>query len=233
MDRCALEHPYQAGRHDEGAPLRPGGNELTLRALRCAGFAPGERVLDLGCGVGVATKLLRRHGCEALGLDLVARRLALARGKEPTLAMVAGNARRLPFADGCLDGILTECALSLVGYTAATLAECRRVLRPGGRLAVTDLYARAQDARHPPLPGCLGGMSSRTGILATLADAGFAVRRWEDHSDRLKSFVAQLIFAGIGAEDLWTGDGPAYAAALRACRPGYFLLIAEKPTRNN
>lgn len=228
MDRCVLEHPYQAGRHDSGEPLRPGGSELTLRALRCAGFAPGARVLDLGCGVGVATKLLRRHGCEALGLDLVAKRLALARRADPALAMVAGDAHHLPFADGSLDGILTECALSLVGYTAATLAECRRVLRPGGRLAITDLYARADDAQRPTLPGCLGGMGSRAGILAALAAAGFAVQRWEDHSDRLKSFVGQLIFAGIGAESLWTGDDPAYAAALRASRPGYFLLVAER-----
>jgi arsenite methyltransferase len=230
MSQCVLEHPYQAGRHDSGEPLRPGGGELTLRAIRCAGFAPDERVLDLGCGVGVATKLLRRHGCEALGLDLVAKRLALARGKEPTLSMVAGDARRLPFADGCLDGILTECALSLIGYTEETLAECRRVLRPGGRLAITDLYARAEADGLAPLPGCLGGMRPRHGILAALVAAGLGVQRWEDHSDRLKAFVGQLIFAGIGAESLWTGDGPAYAAALRASRPGYFLIVA---TRND
>ena len=228
MTPCVLEHPYQAGCHDRGEPLRPGGSELTLRALRSANFAPGERVLDLGCGTGVATKLLRRHGCEALGLDLVAKRLALARSQESTLAMVAGDARSLPFADGCFDGILSECALSLIGYTADTLAECRRVLRPGARLAITDLYTRVEEAPCQPLPGCLGGMTSRANILAALAVAGFALRRWEDHSDRLKSFVAQLIFAGIGAESLWTGDSPAYAAALRASRPGYFLLVAQR-----
>ncbi len=72
MQRCALEHPYQSGRHDDGAPLRPGGADLTQRALHCAGFRAGERVLDLGCGVGVATRLLREHGCTALGLDLAA-----------------------------------------------------------------------------------------------------------------------------------------------------------------
>ena len=225
---CLLEHPYQAGRHDSGEPLRPGGSELTLRALRQAGFAPGQRVLDLGCGVGIATKLLRRHGCTALGIDLATNRLEIARRADPALTMVAGDARRLPLADACLDGILTECALSLVGYAAATLAECHRVLRPGGRLAITDLYARAEDGARPPLPGCLGGMISRTSLLAALAAAGFVVQHWEDHSDRLKTFVGQLIFAGIGAEALWTGDGPAYAAALRACRPGYFLLVAER-----
>ena len=225
---CALEHPYQAGRHDDGAPLRPGGSELTARALNLAGFATGERVLDLGCGVGVATRLLQRHGCTAIGLDLALKRLSLARRDEPALAMVAGDAAQLPFAAESLDGILAECSLSLIGYSPATLAECQRVLRRGGRLAVTDLYTRADNGQRPALPGCLGGMAARAGILAALADAGFIVECWEDHSDRLKSFVAQLIFAGSGAEALWSGDGPDYAAALRASRPGYFLLVARK-----
>ena len=225
---CALEHPYQAGRHDDGAPLRPGGSELTARALNLAGFATDERVLDLGCGVGVATRLLQRHGCTAIGVDLAVNRLSLARRDEPALAMVAGDAAQLPFAAESLDGILAECSLSLTGFAPAVLAECHRVLRRGGRLAVTDLYARADDALRPALPGCLGGMAARAGILAALADAGFIVQCWEDHSDRLKSFVAQLIFTGGGAEALWIGGGADDAAALRASRPGYFLLVARK-----
>jgi SAM-dependent methyltransferase len=233
MDQCALEHPYQRGRHDDGEPLRPGGSELTLRAVQCADFAAGERVLDLGCGVGVATQLLHRHGCTALGLDVARQRLAQARRNEPALAMITGDARRLPFADDSLDGILAECSLSLIGYTAEMLAECRRVLRPGGRLAVTDLFARAEDVEPPNLPGCLGSMASRGTILAAMGDAGLGVQRWEDHSDLLKSFVAQLIFSGRGTEALWTRDGSAYTTALRACRPGYFLLIATKPARSN
>lgn len=228
MSACVLEHPYQSGCHDAGAPLRPGGAELTRRAMLCAGFLAGARVLDLGCGVGVATRLLHAQGCRALGVDLAAPRLALARRTAPELAMVAGDARRLPFADGSLDGVLAECSLSLIGYTATVLSECRRVLRPGGRIAVTDLFARADAVGPSPLPGCLGGLVSRAAVLAAFADAGFAVQRWEDHSERLKSFVAQLIFSGQGAEALWAGDGPAYAAALRARRPGYFLLVGER-----
>jgi len=229
MDACCLEHPFQSGRHADGETLRPGGSELTLRAMACAGFAPGERVLDLGCGTGVATRMLHAHGCAAVGLDLAGRRLALARADDPALTVVAADARCLPFADASLDGILAECSLTLAGYTAATLAECRRVLRPGGRLAVTDLFVRVDDVGRTPLPGCMDGMMSRHAILAAMADAGFAVRRWEDHSDVLKSFMAQLIFSGRGTEALWFGNGSAYSAALRACRPGYFLLIAERP----
>ena len=232
MQRCALEHPYQSGRHDDGAPLRPGGADLTQRALHCADFRAGECVLDLGCGVGVATRMLHERGCRAHGLDLAAPRLAMARRTMPELTMVAGDARCLPFADGAFDGMLAECSLSLIGYTAAALAECRRVLRPGARFAVTDLFARADGPAPSPSSGCLGGMVSRDEVREAFTDAGFVIEQWEDHSDRLKAFVAQLIFSGAGAEALWACDGADGAAALRARRPGYFLLVAVRQERN-
>lgn len=233
MDACVLEYPYQSGCHDAGAPLRPGGEELTRRALHCAGFRVGERVLDLGCGVGVATRMLHERGCRAHGLDFAAPRLAMARGATPELTMVAGDARCLPFANGSFDGMLAECSLSLIGYTVTHLAECRRVLRPGARFAVTDLYARADALAPLPSAGCLAGMVPRETIIAAFADAGFVVECWEDHSDRLKSFVAQLIFSGAGAEALWACDGADGAAALRARRPGYFLLVAVRQERSH
>ena len=226
---CVLEHPFETGRFDDGDALRPGGLELTVRAMQCAGFTAGMRVLDLGCGGGAGTALLHRHGCEVIGLDLSPARLADACRESPA---VGGDARRLPFADESMDGILAECSLSLAGYDAGTLTECRRVLRPGGRLAITDVYARHGDTDPTPLPGCLAGLAPRADILAALAEAGVAIPRWEDPSDVQKVFLAQLIFSGRGAGALWTGDGSAYTAALRAQRPGYFLLVAGKPTRS-
>jgi arsenite methyltransferase len=229
--QCTLEHPYQSGHlgiTSDGEALRPGGLELTMRAIHCAGFAAGQHVLDLGCGGGAGSRQLRHHGCTPIGLDLAPGRLAGAVRALPKLAAVAGDARRLPFADASIDGILAECSLSLAGYGEAALGECLRVLRPGGKLAVTDVFARIEDAERAPLPGCLAGLASRHEILAALGAAGFGIVRWEDHSDVLKSFLAQLIFSGRGAESLWTGDGSAYSAALRACRPGYFLLVAQR-----
>jgi len=230
--QCTLEHPYQSGRHDDGEPLRPGGLELTTRAIQCAGFAAPDYILDLGCGTGTGTKLLRRHGCVAIGLDRSPARLAQAASTQPNFTAVAADARWLPLADASVDGVLAECSLSLTGYNQATLGECHRVLRPGGRLAITDVFARHEDPERAPLPGCLAGLTSRGEILAAMAAAGFIVQRWEDHSDVLKSFLAQLIFSGRGSEALWAGNGTAFAAALRACRPGYFLLTACKPTRS-
>ena len=244
MEHCALEHPYQSGRHDDGAPLRPGGDELSLRAFDGAAFAAGQRVLDLGCGVGVATRLLHARGCLAFALDRAHGRLVQARRYEPGLLPVAADGRQLPFANDSLDGIISECAFSLIGYSADLLSECRRVLRPGGRLALTDLYARAgaapdvapnvahNAATNAPPAGCLGGMTTRDAIFAALSAAGLRVETWQDHTPRLKSFVAQLMFSGQCAKLPFCGDDPAGAAALRARRPGYFLLIAAKPERS-
>ena len=236
-DCCALEHPYQSGRHDDGAPLRPGGDELSRLAFDCAGFSAGQRVLDLGCGVGVGTRLLHARGCLAVGLDRASARLAQARRSEPGLVLVAGDGRRLPFADDSFDGIVAECVCSLIGYSAGFFAECARVLRPGGRLALTDLYARADAGTETPgdaaLAGCLAGMTTRDAIIAALAGAGLRIETWQDHTPRLASFVAQLIFSGQGGEALYSGEGPAGAAALRARRPGYFLLVASKPERTS
>jgi ubiquinone/menaquinone biosynthesis C-methylase UbiE len=225
---CVLEHPYQSGRFADGESLRPGGSELTIRAMQCAGFGAGKRILDLGCGDGAGSRLLYQHGCVPIALDLALPSLAHAAAAQAELAAVAADARRLPFADGSVDGILAECSLSLAGYQSSTLAECHRVLVPGGRLAITDVYARHGDSDRSPLPGCLAGLAPRADILAALVEAGFSIQRWEDHSDVLKSFLAQMIFSGRGSEALWTGDGSAFTAALRAQRPGYFLLVAAK-----
>jgi arsenite methyltransferase len=233
---CALEHPYQSGNignADNGERLRPGGVQLTVRAIDCAGFTAGERILDLGCGNGAGVNRLRRHGCVPVGVDLAPQSLARAAQALPGLAAIAGDARRLPFADASFDGMLAECSLSLAGFTPATLVECLRVLRPGGKLAVTDVFARADDAQRTALPGCLAGLASRKDILAALVAAGFIVERWEDHSDVLKSLLVQLILSGGGAESLWNSDGSNYTTALRACRPGYFLLIAAKLARSD
>ena len=237
MDCCALEHPYQSGRHDDGAPLRPGGDELTRLICEHAAFGAGQRVLDLGCGVGVGTRQLQASGCLVFGLDRAPHRLAMACRTLPGLPAVAADGRGLPFADRCFDGIVAECAFSLIGYQAANFAECARVLRPGGRLALTDLYARAGEATDHRTDGgasgCLAGMTTRETIFAALADAGLSIDTWQDHTPRLASFVAQLILSDQGGEALWLGDGPAAGAALRARRPGYFLLVARKPERRS
>jgi len=230
---CVAAHPYHSGQFggDAGEPLRPGGQDLTRRAIQCAGFAAGQQVLDLGCGEAGGTKLLRRRGCAAIGLDASTTSLVGVATRLPDLPLVAASAEQLPFADGSLDGILAECSLSLTGFSPAALAECQRVLRPGGQLAVTDVFARAKGGSGAALPACLATLSERDDILARLVDAGFQVGRWEDHSAVLKTFMARLIFETGSADSLWAGNSATLNASLRQSRPGYFLLIAGKARR--
>jgi arsenite methyltransferase len=112
------------------------------------------------------------------------------------------------------------------------------VLRPGGRLAVTDLYARSPDGvpmlQALPPGSCLGGAVGREAVGAALRRHGFAVRRWEDHSRVLTALAVRLLWEHDDASRLWyppDADPAAVRAAVRAARPGYFLLIAEMSGR--
>ncbi len=227
---CCVVHPYQSGRfggsHKEA--LRPGGSVLTRLAIHYAGFVAGEHILDLGCGEGAGTQLLLEHGCHAIGVDASADSLASAAARLPGVSLITASACSLPFANASVDGILAECLLSLVEQRGAVLAQCHRVLRSGGRLAITDVFAREAADASQPLPACLTGMARQQEILDGLAHAGFRVERWEDHSPVLKTFMARLIFESDTPDGLWAGDAGVMNAALRQCRPGYFLLIAIK-----
>jgi SAM-dependent methyltransferase len=227
---CCVVHPYQSGRfggsHKEA--LRPGGSALTRLAIQHAGFVAGEYILDLGCGEGAGTQLLLEHGCHAIGVDVSAASLASAAARLPGVSLITASACNLPFANASVDGILAECLLSLVEQRGAVLAECHRVLRHGGRLAITYVFAREAASASQQLPACLTGMALQKEILAELTHAGFRVERWEDHSKVLKTFMARLIFESDTPDGLWAGDAGAMNAALRQCHTGYFLLIAIK-----
>jgi ubiquinone/menaquinone biosynthesis C-methylase UbiE len=227
---CAVVHPYRSGRFggSDVEPLRPGGLELTRLAMHYAGFGAGDHILDLGCGEGAGTQLLCHLGCNAIGLDTSTASLATAAARLPGLPLIRASACYLPFADASLDGILAECSLSLVEQRAVVLAECYRAMRPGGRFAITDVFACDTVSHDQPLPSCLVGMTAQNEILAGLANAGFRVERWEDHSQVLKAFLARLIFECDSTDALWAGDAGTLSAALKQCRPGYFLLIAVK-----
>jgi len=99
---------------------------------------PGSRVLDLACGTGDLSRIALRAGHQVIGADLSAGMLA-ANGT--TTPLVEADGSRLPFSDGAFDGLVCGYALRNFTDLAATLAECARVLRPGGRLAVLEVDA--------------------------------------------------------------------------------------------
>ena len=220
-----------------GPTIRPGGLELTDRALAHCRLPAGAAVLDAGCGRGATLAHLKnRHRLRAIGLDLSQLLLVEGRSNDPSLAMVRADAARTPLPDEGLAAVCCECVLSLTPAPRRVLEEFFRVLAPGGYLLLSDLY-RPSPASVAPAPAasvncCLKGTATQEQIVDRVSAAGFKISVWEDHSPLLKVLAAQLVFA-YGSLDafwrsVWGGSDPAGEATKTCGRPGYFLLVARK-----
>ena len=108
------------------------------RTVRSLGLPPGSRVLDLACGTGDLCRVLTAAGYRAVGVDRSAGMLASARTGSP---LVRGDALDLPVPDGGVDGLVCGFALRNFLSLEPFLAECARVLRPGGRVALLEVSA--------------------------------------------------------------------------------------------
>jgi SAM-dependent methyltransferase len=128
--------------------IHPGGRASTDRLLQWAAVQPGERVLDIGCGVGTtAIRLAREYGAEVVAGDIS----PLMRERATTnvsAARLAGRVqvqdadiRTLPFPDDSFDVVVAEAVTMFVNRPRAA-AELRRVARPGGRVLATEFYWR-------------------------------------------------------------------------------------------
>lgn len=157
--------------------------------LDAAGVGAGTRVLDLACGPGVVEGMAAARGGVVCGLDFSAAMLAEARATHPSVQFVQSDAEAVPLPDASLDAVVSNFGLHHVPRPALALAEARRVLRPGGRVAFTfwaghaeniawklvfDAVRRCGDpaASAAPVPG--GGFGTMQDCLDALAAAGFA-----------------------------------------------------------
>ena len=98
---------------------------------------PGDRVLDVACGTGIVARRAAARGAEVVGADLNGQMLAVASAAEPAIEWLEADAADLPFPDGAFDVVLCQQGLQFMPDPAAAVAEMRRVLAPGGRLAVS------------------------------------------------------------------------------------------------
>lgn len=238
MQRSACESA--AWREIAGGALRPGGVGLTRRGLALCGFAPGARLLDVGCGPGTSLELVAGLGYEAIGLDRSAR---LLRDTTANAVRLRGDFAALPLADACLDGILCECALSLASDPLPVLDEWRRTLKSGGRVLLSDIVLPpgCPEGNAPSGESACGFANAARSLesLAGLLEArGFGILALEDHSGLLAQLAARIVWhcGSLRAfTDLWKGeeestacDAPRPAGGTSRVKYGYALVIAEK-----
>jgi arsenite methyltransferase len=184
---CASVYEHPAVRWLLGNELHPGGEATTRRALELTGVGPGDRLLDVASGHGTSALLAARElGCRVDGLEYGSRAVqeataaARAAGLQARVAFRRGDAEALPFESASFDAVLCECSLCTFPDKARAASELRRVLRPGGRLALCDVVVEhsrlGADLRGPfAVLACVGAALPRSGYERLLADAGLPV----------------------------------------------------------
>lgn len=216
--------------------LRPGGKELTLELLSFCNFARGAAVLDIGCGPGHSLELLANHfGLRPTGVDPSPAMLAKAAQQAPMAELLQGSATALPCADSSFDGVLCECVLSLTEDMGRSLREMHRVLKPEGKLILTDICCKqlSLQARLPELKSCISRALPLEMITDGLIRAGFSLTLLRDRTDLLKQLAGQIIFSYGSLEKFWALFMDSQAAQRTSCALataplGYYVLVAEK-----
>jgi demethylmenaquinone methyltransferase/2-methoxy-6-polyprenyl-1,4-benzoquinol methylase len=208
MSRASLEKQPQdvAGMFDDVAAkydvtndvLSLGQTRLWRRAVaRALDVGPGERVLDLGAGTGTSSLPFAAAGASVVPCDFSLGMLREGKKRHPALPLTAGDATRLPFADGVFDAVTISFALRNVQDVDAALREMRRVVRPGGRLVVCEF---SQPVNRPfrtvyteylmrALPPVARTVSSNPDAYVYLAET---IREWPDQ----RALAGRLTGAG-------------------------------------
>src|SRR5437879_6424723 len=214
--------------------------ETLLASLGCgnptalAQLNPGEVVLDLGSGGGIDVLLsARRVGPtgKAYGLDMTDEMLALANENKhkagvANVEFLKGEIENIPLPDNSVDVIISNCVINLSADKDRVLGEALRVLRPGGRFAVSDVVTRGEmlpEIRQSVLAwvGCIAGALEENDYRAKLASAGFEqidieptrVYRTED---ALEFLSGQQIPVNLDPAQI---DGKFFSGFIRAVKP--------------
>ncbi len=250
---CAIAYEGDWVRLLLGDSFHPGGPMLTRRLADAMALSPGERVIDVASGTGsTAVLLAREFGVTVEGFDLSERSIQAGqrRAEEEGIGEVVrfrvGDAERLPAADDSFDAAVCECSLCLFPDKKTAIGELARVLRPGGRVGITDVVAAPEK-----LPEELRGFAARlacvadarplVGYTALLRDAGLRVTNAETHDraledliDRVDSRLAAIDMLGLPIVTSFDFDDArrllrVASQAVRDGTIGYALLVAWKP----
>ena len=215
------------------------GNPVALAEL-----TPGETVLDLGSGGGIDVLLsAKRVGPtgKAYGLDMTDEMLALARENQQNAGVenaefLKGAIESIPLPDASVDVVISNCVINLSADKRRVFAEAFRVLKPGGRFAVSDMVVKGQlpgpvRRSMEAWTGCFAGVLEEDEYRALLAEAGFEeveveptrIYRASDVRgvfEGYKTLLGEIERQGLRLEDLLTeADGKYRSAFIRAVKP--------------
>lgn len=254
---CAAVYQSDFARMLLGDSFHPGGQRLTARLGEQLGLRGGVRVLDVASGKGEsAIFLATQFGCQVAGVDFGPRNVreansnAIAAQVAHLVSFVEGDAERLDFPDASFDAVICECAFCAFPDKRAAASEFARVLRPGGRVGMSDL------TRSGPLHRDLEGLLAWIACIADarpveeyagyLEEAGFDVTAIEAHDNALAEMARDIQGRLLGIEimvklkklDLPGADfeqakrlARAAASAIQQGLLGYSLIVARLRTR--
>jgi ubiquinone/menaquinone biosynthesis C-methylase UbiE len=219
-------YEYAVWRDSQDEVMRPGGLDLTRELLDVCEPKENAHVLDIGCGCGASLRLAQqRYGCYIFGLDISRQLLLRAKNRPSVYSLIQGDVNTLPLAENKFDLILLECVATIFGEETI-FSTCRRLLKPGGKLLVTDLYARKGDGlpeiRKLRKGTCIQGIELKETTLRNLEACRLKLFHWADYSAVLKNFPMKTLSASlqIGMFEM--------VMAANSVNLGYYGMIAEK-----
>jgi SAM-dependent methyltransferase len=252
---CAATYSSPLARFLLGSTYHPGGAALTSRLLAALEVGADTTIVDVASGPGTSAILAAQQlGCSAVGVELsadsvaVARQAAVSAGVSERVRFLVGDAESIPLDDESVDGALCECAFCLFPDKPTAAEEVARVLRPGARLALSDVTA--DTTRLPPeLSGlgawvaCVADARPLDELAALLEGAGLVIEQVEDRSTLVRDVVdriearlrlARFLEPQLAAE-LAAGIAqglalvPVARAAIADGALGYGVVVASRP----
>lgn len=203
------------------------GRAATRDLASLAGLSEGSRVVDVGCGIGGPARTLAAEvGCRVTGVDLTAEYCELAEllnaatGLSDRVTVRHGSALSMPFDDGTFDAAWMQHVSMNIADKARLFGEIRRVLHPGGVLALHEVYAGAVETRRYPVPWAADAdidfLVSQEEARRNIAAAGLRVVEWVDVTEKSLEWFRNM----LGAQR--SGPPPAL---------GLHLLVSDFPAR--
>ena len=214
--------------------IRPGGEALTIKAVKRIGLKAGDRVIDMGCGEGDTVQLLHEQfDLDVIGTDASIKMINRGKTKHPEIDLRRMDSHTMEFESNTVDAVFMECSLSVMRLQEDACFEAYCMLKPGGKLVITDLYRQNPDmarvaamlkeaqekASKPKIENDCDENESVSFIMldgaivvdelhGMLEDIGFTLVHFEDIPQALSNFAAQAIMGFGSLEEYFKAQVP-------------------------